>query len=515
MNLPLIFRTVAHLKPMQIACQIKKRVLKPRYKQLACEGETGGCRFAPFVPKPTCHTDGTFRFLNLESAFTSWNDTSHGNLWAYNLNYMDWLMQEGMSEEEGCRWIDKFSDNLTHNKIVIGLDPYATALRCINWIKFLTVHDIPASRRKRWDNSLYSQVRLLEKKLEFHLLGNHLLEDAYALFISSIYFSDKRMHAKASRLLLKELRTQTLPDGAHYEQSPMYHCILLDRLLDCYNFSSLNEIFPGQAAVTDKLRHYCRLMLGHLESIVWNDDTFPLFNDAALGIAPTPASLRAYARRLGIEWTAIPLGECGYRKLECGKMELFVDAGNITATEQPGHTHADTLTYDFRINGKPVVADTGISTYDKTPRRLYERGTMAHNTVSVGGRNSSEVWSGFRVGCRAKVRISTDTPHCVEAAHDGFRTPCRRAFRLDGERLVVADEIDTEAVSRIHLWHEEKVESATDSEILTTHARIRIENALRIEIEDAKISTEYNTFLPTKVINIHFKGKTRYTISIR
>ena len=35
------------------------------------------------------------------------------------------------------------------------------------------------------------------------------------------------MYDKASCLLYKELDEQILPDGSHYEQSPMYHCILL------------------------------------------------------------------------------------------------------------------------------------------------------------------------------------------------------------------------------------------------------------------------------------------------
>lgn len=33
--------------------------------------------------------------------------------------------------------------------------------------------------------------------------------------------------------------------------------------------------------------------------------------------------------------------------------------------------------------------DTGISTYEKTARRQYERGTAAHNTVVLGDKNSS------------------------------------------------------------------------------------------------------------------------------
>ncbi len=67
-------------------------------------------------------------------------------------------------------------------------------------------------------------------------MGNHLLEDAYSLFIAALYFKDDKFYRKSKKMLWQELKEQILPDGAHYEQSPMYHCILLDRLLDCYNF---------------------------------------------------------------------------------------------------------------------------------------------------------------------------------------------------------------------------------------------------------------------------------------
>ena len=158
-------------------------------------------------------------------------------LWAYNLNYMDWLLQPDMTFEQGSEWVERFITDLPTNRI--GLDPYPIALRSINWIKFIGRHHkkVESNRLQRWNDSLYAQCKLLERKLEYQLLGNHLLEDAYALFIASIYFSDKKMYDKASCLLYKELDEQILPDGSHYEQSPMYHCILLDRLLDCYNAS--------------------------------------------------------------------------------------------------------------------------------------------------------------------------------------------------------------------------------------------------------------------------------------
>ena len=93
--------------------------------------------------------------------------------------------------------------------------------------------------------------------------------------------------------------------------------------------------------------------------------------------------------------------------------------------------------YELRIGGKLFVIDTGISTYEKTARRQYERGTAAHNTVMIGDKNSSEVWGGFRVGRRARVTLLKDSPNEVEAWHDGFGSlgRHRRKFTIDKDFL--------------------------------------------------------------------------------
>ncbi|MBQ8307518.1 MAG: prenyltransferase, partial [Alistipes sp.] len=111
-----------------------------------------------------------------------------GALWAYNLNYMDWLGQENLEVEERAVWLDRFVQDLSTNRV--GLDPYPIALRGINWVKFISTYweQINPERRQRWLDSLYAQYELLTRKLEFHLLGNHLLEDLYSLFIAALFF---------------------------------------------------------------------------------------------------------------------------------------------------------------------------------------------------------------------------------------------------------------------------------------------------------------------------------------
>lgn len=500
MNIPLLFRTVRHLKMTQVWHQLKNCLVKPTYKLLPFphNNAISSKLYADPIPRSQICREGRFCFLNLTHDFEGWNYVGNGMLWAYNQNYFDFINQDGFTKQDACRWIDKFIADLPTNKI--GLDPYPIALRSINWIKFFCRHPECASQPRL--DSLYSQVKLLEKKLEYHLLGNHLLEDAFALFIAAVYFQDDLLYRKAWRLLKGQLTEQILPDGAHYEQSPMYHCILLDRLLDCLNISLPS---PYTTAASDDLKRMAVMMLGHLESIVWEDGTIPLLNDAAYGIAPEPNEIFGYARRLGLEWTALPMTACGYRKMKAGYMEAVVDIGNMASTYQPGHSHADTFNYELRLDGKPYIVDTGISTYNKTERRQQERSTRAHNTVVVDGRDSSEVWGGFRVGRRAKVSdcqeaYGSSGGNVVEACHEGYEKWVRRRFSSMDETFVVEDWYDGDAVSHIHL-----AEGADER-------RIQIDGALTVETGHWAYSTEYNRFREGKELKIAFKGYLKYTI---
>lgn len=500
MNIPRILRTIIHLRPIQVFYQLKYRILKLFFKQEKLPEVSLGYQLADPIEKGISFDDSVFSFLNISSYFNHWNFTSNGMLWAYNLNYMDWLCQEGMTYDEGAMWIDRFIDDIPANKI--GLDPYPIALRGVNWIKFISkFHDrIESDRLKRWNDCLFSQYRLLEKKLEWHLLGNHLLEDIYSLYMASIYFNDVTMFRKYSNLLRKQLNEQILPDGAHFEQSPMYHCILLDRLLDCYNISVNNILFPKQIEFNTYLQEMSSQMLGHLSSIIYRNGDIPLLNDAAYNIAPMPCQIFDYARRLGLQWKSIPMKECGYRKLDSDKMEAIVDIGNIKASYQPGHSHADTLNYELRINGKPYVVDTGTSTYDKNERRQFERSTIAHNCVSPGGKDCYEVWGGFRVGSRCHTEIVDDSYDSIIAWHDGFSRPCKRRFQMSRDAFIVEDWYEGNAVSYIHLAEGADVN------------RITIEGANKVNLKDYRYSTEYNVFHNGKVLEIHFEDHLKYTI---
>jgi len=188
------------------------------------------------------------------------------------------------------------------------------------------------------------------------------------------------------KILESPLTEQVFPDSAHFQLSPMYHNILLCRLLDCYNLVKNNE--RHQPSVKMQLANTVSIMYGWLLQMSFKDGSLAKLGDSADGIAPVKKDIDAYIQRLAITGTVIPLKESGYRKINGDNYEMIADIGHVGPSYIPGHAHSDTLSFILNISGKPFLIDTGISTYEKHERRNYERSSFAHNTVGINDANS-------------------------------------------------------------------------------------------------------------------------------
>ena len=58
------------------------------------------------------------------------------------------------------------------------------------------------------------------------------------------------------------------------------------------------------------------------------------------------------------------MNDSGYRIIKNENFEILIDIGNIMASYQPGHSHADTFNFLLNYKGKEILVDSGISTYD-------------------------------------------------------------------------------------------------------------------------------------------------------
>jgi len=240
----------------------------------------------------------------------------------------------------------------------------------------------------------------------------------------------------------RELPRQILADGGHVERSPMYHSILLEDLLDLCNLRhAFSALVPDYSA-------YAARMLGWLECMTHPDGDIALFNDATFGVAAEPGVLAGYAERLDIRTATTTLGDSGYIRLENRHAVVIFDAAPLGPDYQPGHGHADTLSFELSCNRQRAIVNSGISTYDPGAERAYQRGTAAHNTVRIDGEDQSEMWGAFRVARRARpFDIRTDNCSYVEAAHDGYRrlkqkVVHRRRLELQDNCITVRDRLE-------------------------------------------------------------------------
>ncbi len=466
-----------------------------------------------------------FSFLNLSHQFEEkidWNFPTHGKLWAYNLNYFEFLSQNGLSNEEKLRLIDDFIEQYSTNRE--GREPFPIALRLIFWIKFLAKNKISD---EKINQSLWQQTHQLIDHLEYHLLGNHLLENGFALLFAAYFFENKSLMQQAEQILLPELEEQILNDGGHFELSPMYHQIMLYRVLDCLNLAKNNPLFGERGQqIQQKLEQKAALMCAWLENISFRNGDIPLFNDSANGIAPTTQNLLNYANLLKVEKQNLKLGDSGYRKFRKNDFELIADVGQIGPDYIPGHAHSDTLSFVLYFKNQHFIIDKGISTYEKNAQRQLERQTVSHNTVQVETVEQSDVWGGFRVGRRARVTVSHDNENTLQAHHDGYKNfdiAHERTFMISENHILIEDYLENKKryLSRAYFHfatgiepileenHRVTFKNAPPPVYLTFSSKNNIKN---MYIENFDLPLGYNSFVKSKKLVVVFETHLTTTI---
>ena len=107
-------------------------------------------------------------------------------LWRYNLHYFDDLNSHNIKNNNRLYnyLLDDWIENNT-DRSSIAWNSYSTSLRIINIIKWA----INGNKiNKNIIISLKTQIIWLSKRIEWHLLGNHLFTNAKALLFGSLFF---------------------------------------------------------------------------------------------------------------------------------------------------------------------------------------------------------------------------------------------------------------------------------------------------------------------------------------
>lgn len=510
----LYYNTLRYLKLGQLWYQLWYKIRK-RYRILTAfkynlnltapvAQNTG---FRNFILNPASYSGSNcFTFLNLTNSFgekIDWEFSQFGKLWNYYLSYFEYLNQDVIELKE-VHWQKKLIDDFIEQlpSLENANEPFPTSLRIINWVKYFTANNL--TENQKWNNSLYAQLYILLDQLEYHLLGNHLLENGFALTIGGTYFKDEKLLSKGFSILKHQLKEQILEDGAHFELSPMYHCLMLYRLLDGIQYLE-SETKQQYQKETTWLRKYAGKMLSWLRNMKYADHSLPNFNDSVAEIAPVANTLLEYGQFLGIETTKLPLGVSGYRRYQHLIFDFLIKGGSIGPDYIPGHAHADSFTFECRVNNRPFIVDTGISTYEKNATRQLQRSTQSHNTVVINQINSSEVWGGFRVAKRANSKILLDEGSTLKLVHDGYGKPVYRDLEIHSDSISIIEKVTGTAELFLH-FHPDISPVLNGGELRCGNVVILFKGAGAITVFDYDYCLGFNKTIGAKKVRVGFEN---------
>ncbi len=310
--------------------------------------------------------------------------------------------------------------------------PFEVAARLNNWMWtfFLILHAGTAAGCKWGDvvGSMVEHAEHLSHTLEYHWPNNHLLLEAKALAEFAMLFPEfdprGRYLRRGRKVLVREIQRQVLADGGHSELVPMYHRIVTGELTEWLALLRKNQVAIGRA-----LRDQIEKMSVVSATLLRNDGTMALFGDSASDdnyirfepavrdgrhlnywIGPPPRAVARDGGRTAPGLLSI-LPEMGYAVIQDAahptKVHITMDVGDFIRNSAPDHGHCDALSFELHARGRRVVIDPGMffSCQDAEAWRRYLRSTSAHNTVTIDGREQSQLLGSSDVGKRAKVRL--------------------------------------------------------------------------------------------------------------
>jgi uncharacterized heparinase superfamily protein len=358
-------------------------------------------------------------------------------------------------------------------------------------------------------------ARAVLVQAELHLLGNHLLENGIALACAGAAAQGREAELwwrAGAGLLAWQLPAQFLADGGHVERSASYHLALSHGLLEAI------ELADASGRIAPALwRETAARALGWARDVRAPDGGYPLFNDASLDAAPSIDAVLALgaalelaprsAARVDARGAArvTELRATGWLRLDVDGACAFVDAGPDADGWQPGHAHADGLTFELWVEGARCVVDFGVAAYEAGAARAETRATRSHNTVELAGADSCEVWGAFRVGRRGRgyVRACGAAEGVARAVleHDGYAwrpgSPRHaRTLALGRGRLEVHDGITGGSegwVSRLRV-------DARDG------ARLAVTGGVAVARHEDRWYPQHGDALPASVLAQHGRG---------
>jgi uncharacterized heparinase superfamily protein len=387
-----------------------------------------------------------------------------------------------------------------------------TARRILNWIyAWQELGELSPGHAARLLGSIGEQAAYVRE----HLAPgrNHRTLELYALLITALALPllDDGLLAFAIEQLEANLEQDFRADGVHVEASTHYHCIALRSFVgareNCRRYGiELSAAFHNRLAKALDFAVHCRRP----------DGLIPMLSDAdagdysellALAGDPQPTALTA----------DFPDGGYHTQRSGWGPDDAFLifDCGPLG---EGGHGHYDLLSVEAFARGRPLLVDPGRFTYSEEPPNLrhWFRGTAAHNTVTVDGRDQTPYTRKRPDGPTAEGRfLGRTTAPGIDVLAGEARSPAydalhqRRITFVHGRHWVIEDRLRGETEHEYDLrLHLAPGHAAIDGETVRADGlTLQISGAAQIRLEPGWIAPQYGTRVEAPVVSARQWGR--------
>lgn len=320
--------------------------------------------------------------------------------------------------------------------------PMEIALRSISW---MTAARLLAARgegpgddgdRRRLVRKLLTGVANMTRYLVDHESGfssanNHLIVEVAAVLLASLLFGDKKLAAESVGVLDRELARQVSRDGVDLESSLHYHGFVMEAYLLAWRAMKAHGMDVGPVW-RDRLDGMARFVAAsRVAKGVWcvfGDDDEARISDPGFGDADYFDYLLALYREVSgrdvgdeTDTPRVTFPEGGYSFLRGGDMMVGIDHAPLGFGSIAAHGHNDMLSFQLFISGRPVLVDSGTYLYhtDRSRRDML-RSTRMHNTVTIDGKEQSQMLGAFLWGKKAECRLLATADDGLTASVKGL-----------------------------------------------------------------------------------------------
>ncbi|HBG25464.1 MAG: hypothetical protein A2Y10_09845 [Planctomycetes bacterium GWF2_41_51] len=299
----------------------------------------------------------------------------------------------------------------------------------------------------------------------------------------------------------EQTRMQILPDGVHVERCSGYHLVCTFCILQITELALRNGFRVSQTWLNglEKMIDYVLYLMkphgvypmlsdGDESDVIGERASYGLWEDINnLNMLEDSNDLRyvlkagarlfnrpdmLYAATLGKQGqkpakqsAAFPYGgfyvsrsgwknDDYYMSINCGPLGVY--------DQECVHGHADALSIDVSAFGKTLIIDPGRYMYEG-PFRIWFKGTAAHNTVVVDGKDQSQLADGWKFKTMAvptkRVWCTTDNFDYFDGSHNGYErlnepvTHRRRVLAVKGQYWVLVDDLVGEGKHKLELYY--------------------------------------------------------------